>query len=138
MECSAYTPLYMGEEDREGDELNNLVGVSQRVSGDSGLGAERPSSCSVRSAEAGQDRYREREQEALPANLPSTQVGLWLERHCLSIFPPPIVMAISAFSSLILRILPILGFLQLTSGLVVLTGIFVSSLFILGRFRDLN
>ena len=129
MESSAYSPLYMDEEDREGGELDDFVGVPRRGSGDSGLGTERHSSCSVSLAEVGQDRYREREQDALPAQLPSTKIGLWLEHHCLPIFSPFTVMA---FSSLILRILPILGFLQLTSGLVVLTGIFVSNLIILG------
>ena len=136
VECSAYTPLYVDDEDREGDELDDLVDAPRRASGDSGLGAERPSSCSVRSAEVNHGRYSEREQEALPAGLPSKMIGLWLERHCLPIFPSSIVMAIPAFSSLILRILPILGFLQLTSGLVALTGIFVSNYSFWDWFRD--
>lgn len=135
VECSAYTPLYVDEEDRE---LDDLVDAPHRASGDSGLGAERPSSCSVRSAEVDHGRYSEREQEALPADIPSTMIGLWLERRCLSIFPSSIMMAIPAFSSLILRILPILGFLQLTSGLVALTGIFVSSYSFWDWLRDLN
>ncbi|KAF8424058.1 integral membrane protein-like protein [Tirmania nivea] len=123
---SSYTPLYTSTDEEE--ELDDLVVSPPRVSGDSGLGAERSSS-SEHSTELGHDHnhHRDRDSDSFPQVICSTRMGSFLQRHAPYMFTPTVMRVNDLFSSLVIRLLPIIGFVQITAGLVVITGIFVGS-----------
>jgi len=122
---SSYTPLYSCADE---EELDDLVVSPRRTSGDSGLGAERPSSPSEHLAALGHDcgYHRERGPDFFYRVTGLMRVGSFLQCHVPCIFTPSVVRVGGVLSSLIMHLLPIIGFVQVTAGLVVVTGIFVS------------
>ena len=117
----SYALLYTAADE---EDLDDLVVSPRRTSRDSGLGAERSSSSSEHSAEVGRDRGYHRDGD-FPQVIGSTRVGSFLQRHVPYIFTPSVIRVNDILSSLIMHLLPIIGFVQITAGLVVVTGIFV-------------
>ena len=122
----SYTPLYTSADEEE--ELDDLVVSPRRASGDSGLGAERSSSSSEHSPELGHDRgyLRVKDSDSFPQVVCSTRVGSFLQHYVPYIFTPTVMRVNEIFFSLVMCLLPIIGFVQVTAGLVVVSGIFVS------------
>ncbi|KAF8459502.1 hypothetical protein BGX38DRAFT_1149149 [Terfezia claveryi] len=123
----SYTPVYTSAD--EDEELDDLVVSPRRTSGDNGLGAERSSSFPEHSAELGHERgyHRVKDPDSLLQVLGFTRVGSFLQRHVPYIFTPTVLRVNNILFSLIICLLPIIGFVQITAGLAVVTGIFVAS-----------
>ncbi|KAF8475936.1 hypothetical protein BDZ91DRAFT_710619 [Kalaharituber pfeilii] len=122
---SEYVPLYtIGEDDEQ--EAKEALASPRRNSGDSGLGAERLSS-SEHSVEAGNQRQLHREEQlgSISRPLYAGQVGAFFQHYCPYMFNTTIMKVNAALFSIMLRLLPIIGFVLITTGVVVFTGIFV-------------